>query len=187
MRPDDRLRKDEGFSIRVRGLRCTLMHLYCAKRLAGLCEVAQERSKSSACCGPKWSDRAQRVGRRTSSRDPPKERHHSFFFVYYSLYLSRALVTIWDRGVYASVDLCVCARYLCTSQFSSRKFESNNDGGKLERFNPLGGWRLHMSERERDQRKGRQIRPTMVCRAISICRDGRNIVFFIWITVQEQY
>ena len=40
---------------------------------------------------------------------------------------------------------------------------------------------------ETEQRKGRQIRPTMVCRTISICRGSRNIVFFIWIRVQGEY
>ena len=56
---------------------------------------------------------------------------------------SRSLMTIWDRDAHAGVDLCVCARYVTTSQFSPRKFESNNDEGKLERFDPLEGWRLH--------------------------------------------
>ena len=78
----------------------------------------------------------------------------TFFFAYYSLslslYLSCSLLTIWDRGAHAGVDLSVCAQYVTTSQFSPRKFEFTNDGGKLERFSPLGGWRLNMSERERE-------------------------------------
>ena len=120
-----------------------------------------------------------------SNREVKKSPSLVLFRVLFSLYVSRSPMTSWARGAHSSVDLCVCARYLITSQFSPRKFESNNDGGKLERFNPLGGRRLHMSGRE--QRKGRQTWPTMVCRAISSCRDGRNIVFFIWIGVGSGY
>ena len=61
-----------------------------------------------------------------------------------SIYLSCSLLTIWDRGAHVSVDLCVCARCLASSQFSPRRFQSNNAGGKLERFNS------HARERERE-------------------------------------
>ena len=93
-----------------------------------------------------WPSTARRP---TDKLSGPTERAPPLvlFRVLLSLYLSRSLMTIWDCGAHASVDLCICARYLITSQFSPRKFESNNDGGKLERFNPLGDWRLHMSER----------------------------------------
>ena len=75
---------------------------------------------------------------RTNELSSPRERTPSLvlFRVLPSLYLSRYLMTISDRGAHANVDRCVCARYLITIQFSLRKFKSNNDGGKLERFNP---------------------------------------------------
>ena len=81
----------------------------------------------------------------------PRERapRHVLFHVLLSLSLSCSLLTIWDRGAHVSVDLCVCARCLATSQFSPRRFESNNDGGKLEKFNP------HVRERESNEKDGR--------------------------------
>ena len=59
-------------------------------------------------------------------------------FIYLSIYLSLSH-DIWALGAHVSVNRCVCAQYLTTCQFSRRKFESNNDGWKLERFNLLGG------------------------------------------------
>ena len=84
-------------------------------------------STSGACCGQQWSGRAQHANGRTSPPVPANERHRTFFFT--------------------GVDLCVCARYTIIRRFYSRMFKSSNDGGKLERLGPLGGWRLHMSER----------------------------------------
>ena len=65
-------------------------------------------------------------GRRTDEPSSPRERAPPLvlFRAVLSLYLSRSFMTIWDR-----------------------------DGGKLERFDSLGGWRLHMSDRESNEKK----------------------------------
>ena len=63
-------------------------------------------------------------------------------------------MTIWDRDAHASVDLCVCAQYLITSQHSPRKIESNNDGGKLESLIHLEAG-ASTCQKESNEREGR--------------------------------
>ena len=78
--------------------------LHCAQVLYYTSVTAGvSQNKSSACYGPQWSGRSQHVDGRTSPLVPANERHHLSFSAHYSLPISLALMTIWDRSAHTGV------------------------------------------------------------------------------------
>ena len=195
--PQERMTKQNA-SIRVREI---LGRTYLCRR------CTRTRITSSACHGPQESGRAAHAGGRTLIPLPARAAAHygvsepststderalksprtsatTHYFSRTILSLSISLALSWQFGTAAITMVLICAS--AHGSTSQDVFPANvriqQWRRKLEEVRCT--WRLAPPHvREIEQLRGRQIRQSRICSAISNCKDGRNIVFFIWVRV----
>ena len=155
LRPDDQVTIWRSASLGI----CVLMVHWCTTqyddvfgttRLGSRTELVERVLRSKM----EWPSTARRPTDKLSG--PTQRAPPLVLFWYYSLslYLSRSRMTIWDRGAHASVDLCVCARYLITSQIPR---ESSNPTTTEKNWRGL----IHLEagastcQRESNEKEGR--------------------------------